>query len=266
MGSTVQGNQVGCDNCPLGQYQNNQGQTACINCDAGSYNDDASTPTLQCILCEAGNFQVNAGSVTCDDQCDPGELSLQGAAICTICPAVTYNPLPGQEFCPPCPGGSVSNPGSIDVIQCVNPLSNFIIGYIVLFGTILFVFPYIYLGRFHRASFLREQRNLIPFERMMNYFDYEFLKLVFWYTEFEKLKLSMKYHGTKLRRNVRLSLFIFFGTVLTISVVMIAYILALSKILYNSLLVFRGINADLDVKVFYENLMKLLLYFMINCI
>ena len=74
------------------------------------------------------------------------------------------------------------------------------------------------------------------------------------YTEFEKLKLSMKYHGTKLRRNVRLSLFIFFGTVLTISVVMIAYILALSKILYNSLLVFRGINADLDVKVFYEKL------------
>ena len=62
--------------------------------------------------------------------------------------------------------GRVSNPGSTDLIMCVNPLPNFIIGYAVLAGLLALAVPYVFLGRFHKASYKRERRALLPIEEI----------------------------------------------------------------------------------------------------
>ena len=73
-----------------------------------------------------------------------------------LCPYLNFLPFYLYMFMI----GRVSNPGSTALIMCVNPLPNFIIGYIVLASLLVIAVPYIFMGRFHKIAHRRERGAL----------------------------------------------------------------------------------------------------------
>ena len=76
--------------CPIGQYQDEPGQTSCKLCSSGYYND-------------------KEGQISCDTPCEAGKYSLTGASFCQQCPAGRYSNqigLSSGDDCTPVPAGS----------------------------------------------------------------------------------------------------------------------------------------------------------------
>eukprot|EP00058_Branchiostoma_floridae_P028490 XP_002613981.1 hypothetical protein BRAFLDRAFT_118457 [Branchiostoma floridae] len=92
-----------CDVCPVGSYQDEEGQTECIQCEPGFFT--------------AGNNSKNA--TDCRSQCQPGTISDTGLESCMFCPKGTYQNQQGATECMPCEEGTTTGDvGTVDREDC----------------------------------------------------------------------------------------------------------------------------------------------------
>merc|ERR1719505_391386 len=99
-----------CTECPVGTYQDEEGQRVCEMC-------PLDTSTIK-----TGTIDVSH----CVKQCPPGHYSDSGynekADPCMACPKGTYTWYNGTVDCTPCPEGSTTlQEGSTDEEQCIRP-------------------------------------------------------------------------------------------------------------------------------------------------
>ncbi|XP_019637817.1 PREDICTED: sushi, von Willebrand factor type A, EGF and pentraxin domain-containing protein 1-like [Branchiostoma belcheri] len=95
-----------CDVCPLGSYQDEEGQTECIQCEPGFFT--------------AGNNSKNA--TDCRGQCPPGAYSETGLETCMFCPKGTYQNQEGATECIACEEGTTTGEvGTVDKDDCSGP-------------------------------------------------------------------------------------------------------------------------------------------------
>ena len=81
-----------CKPCPVGYYQDKEGQTSCHICQPGHYQPEVAQPA--CLLCPPGYYQPNNGSGYCDI-CLPGSYSSEGQLMCTVTSPGQYQPDAG---------------------------------------------------------------------------------------------------------------------------------------------------------------------------
>ena len=228
-----------CTSCPVGTYsQTEESNTEdnCLPCPEGFY-----CPTVSAsVPCPEGTFNENTNSIDQSDcqLCNPGYFCPQGSAIEIICPASFYAQNPGSTVCTPCPPGRVSNAGAIAEIECVNPGPNFAMGYLCLGVVAGTIGMYISHGRFHRVAFLRKYRafNLLYFEAR-NVEAKLFQRMILHAVNEERDQYFLS-----ISRVIKVSVWLFFTTLGIILVVVGAYIMILSKVLFHSLLVWKGVN------------------------
>ena len=72
-----------CVRCPVGEYQNEQGQVLCKQC-------------------SPGYATLTNGAKQCLAQCSPGEYSQSGLEPCVMCPNETYSFANGSTTCYSC--------------------------------------------------------------------------------------------------------------------------------------------------------------------
>ena len=73
----------------------------------------------------------------------------------------TYNIIEdvrGLGECLACPPGYISNPGSKEKRDCVNPIPNFVFAFFFLVVLAFTIVLYVSHGRFHRVAFVRKAR------------------------------------------------------------------------------------------------------------
>ena len=76
--------QTGCNDCPTGQYQNQNVQASCKDCPTGQYQDETSI-TTGCKGCAPGHYQDFTGQGTCKG-CPNGWWELDsGSRYCKLC-------------------------------------------------------------------------------------------------------------------------------------------------------------------------------------
>jgi hypothetical protein len=97
--------------CPVGTYQNKDGQTSCLKCSEGTYQNKTGQTT--CLDCDTGTYQNKDGQTSCL-KCSEGTYQSQpGQETCLDCVAGTYQSQPGQTNCLDCvcgePGTSSCN-------------------------------------------------------------------------------------------------------------------------------------------------------------
>ena len=85
-----------CEPCPRGAVVATTGSLGCGACAAGHYADV--TGLTHCQTCSAGRSSFGASGTGCLD-CFPGTYALEGAATCTSCGALSFQPASGQSAC-----------------------------------------------------------------------------------------------------------------------------------------------------------------------
>ncbi|XP_071484069.1 uncharacterized protein [Diadema antillarum] len=121
--------QTSCRQCPEGQSTEGQGAknisackdvchpghssesgvAPCFPCGIGSY--QPSVLGTDCISCPIGTTTTHVGSTyvdQCQVVCDAGTFSMRGFAPCSPCPVGSYQHLPQQSRCFPCPGNTTT--------------------------------------------------------------------------------------------------------------------------------------------------------------
>ena len=224
-----------CIPCSPGSYQDQLGQSFCKQCSSGSYQDLSGQSA--CIQCPAGTAKGVESSNTPCSSCARGMYSVAGASICSNCPIGTYSDMEGSAFCLSCPSSRISAVGSDDIGDCVNPVPNFAIAIVVLALVFLFAFPYVIIGRFHRASFLRIYRVLRPLQGVAAEINVQLTKLIFLYADADAIPEGF---GSRFRPILVLC-FLVFSTMIIIPVAMMLYLFTLSTVLYRAMLVWRGL-------------------------
>ncbi|CAE1254908.1 unnamed protein product [Acanthosepion pharaonis] len=92
-----------CEFCPLGQYQENTGQSSCHHC-------PFNTTTL---------YRGSADSSDCVTLCSIAHFYNLTTARCSECPKGYYQSMPGKAYCVPCPLGTTTvNTATISKSQC----------------------------------------------------------------------------------------------------------------------------------------------------
>lgn len=103
--------------CPVGEYQDQTGQTSCKEAPAGTYVDIVGA--AQATPCAQGTYQSQTGQTSCVPAEAGRYVDVEGATQSTPCSAGTYQPGTGAEACLKAPAGSfVSNIGSLSYEPC----------------------------------------------------------------------------------------------------------------------------------------------------
>ncbi|XP_071132989.1 uncharacterized protein [Mytilus edulis] len=105
--------------CGKGTYRNDTTMT-CEFCAIGSYQTNVGRTV--CELCESSKTTLNFGSYSstdCIDNCPPGQSYVPSASGCAPCEISYYQHMSGQDFCYPCPYGTItSEKGSNSSDRC----------------------------------------------------------------------------------------------------------------------------------------------------
>lgn len=148
-----------CVDCPIGQYQEEEGQLKCDNCPEGMSTEHrrsrnqtdckgicrmgtySSNGLETCLACPVGTYQDRVGQNTCDtcpgetttagvhsatkaeckDVCEPGFYSESGLQPCESCPIGYYQPIYNQKVCVECPNNfSTTAHGSMNSSDCTD--------------------------------------------------------------------------------------------------------------------------------------------------
>ena len=73
-------NGADCQDCEIGQYQIQDGQTSCVKCEAGKFSDAGTQQTSDiCKPCQAGTYQTITAQTSCIE-CEAGKFSDAGTA------------------------------------------------------------------------------------------------------------------------------------------------------------------------------------------
>lgn len=87
-----------CVDCPVGEYQELEGEMVCLSCPLGS-----STEDMRC-----------RNETDCKRFCKPGTYSDSGLETCISCPVGMYQNQEGQTSCEPCPNGTTTSTEGAD--------------------------------------------------------------------------------------------------------------------------------------------------------
>ena len=153
------------DVCSAGYYRNIYG--VCEICPPGSYSLQETTQNeaYSCTLCPPGSY-----------------TAVPGSGGCVLCPLSTYGPegnSTSETGCLQCPSGRTTPfEGAAFESDCLTPAPNFIMGFIGLAVAIVITIVYIVRGRFHRVSFLREERVVNPIKKEVCIADKALTKMI----------------------------------------------------------------------------------------
>ncbi|XP_065058481.1 sushi, von Willebrand factor type A, EGF and pentraxin domain-containing protein 1-like isoform X1 [Rhopilema esculentum] len=103
-GTTFNADSRTCTVCPVGTYQDNEGQLTCKQCKQGF----------------STHGYKSSNYTQCKEICRPGTYSADGLATCIACPKGTYQPSSNSTSCIPCPQGKgTDKKGSVVQTSCV---------------------------------------------------------------------------------------------------------------------------------------------------
>ena len=232
------------------------GLTSCTNCTAGTYQPTtAATDISSCLPCLEGHYCPNGTgtpapcpistyldntggqSITDCKPCDQGHMCPSAAmSNPLICPGAFYQNMEGQIECLACQPGRVSLPGTITEDLCIDPVPNFVSGFITLGLVAATILIYVSHGRFRRVAFLRRFRalNLVLYEvRNVESTLYDHIR------EFhvhDMLAVPVKSFFRQIKTIIWLS------TTFIIILVMAAayYVLSMIKVLFDAMIVMKN--------------------------
>ncbi|KAJ3433975.1 insulin-like growth factor binding proteinn-terminal [Anaeramoeba flamelloides] len=109
--------QTNCEECKIGTYQDTEGSISCINCTKGHY--QILEGQAECMSCPVGNYQDQEGQIDCHN-CTIGTYQdIEGSSSCINCTKGHYQILEGQAECMSCPVGNYQDQeGQIDCHNC----------------------------------------------------------------------------------------------------------------------------------------------------
>jgi hypothetical protein len=115
------GSEVLCKQCSKGRYQDQTSQAHCTFCPSGKYQPYyGKYDHSHCETCVKGTF-ANSGAASCT-ACAMGQYGpSEGASICNLCNAGTFNKQTGAtgiSDCKPCPVGRYGAKGTATCTQC----------------------------------------------------------------------------------------------------------------------------------------------------
>lgn len=102
-------------NCPAGTYGGVIGAKSvagCIDCPIGTYQD--MDGQFECLACAANTFASAPGSTSCQSCGDGFEVSTSGSNMCNPCKPGFYRDSAVSEKCLECPAGTSSGEGGWD--------------------------------------------------------------------------------------------------------------------------------------------------------
>jgi hypothetical protein len=160
-----------------------------------------------------------------------------------LCPASFYSSRAGQTQCTPCPAGrATATLGSTSLEQCISPIPNFTLGFFALFLVIVIFSWYIVFGKFQRVSFERKVKIVTP--------NIEKCKEVLLSEEECHYQHLVVVQDKKNQRTKAFKFFIFasLSFVLMIASVFLGFIFFIYHVFFTSLILWRGLKADLHLR------------------
>jgi hypothetical protein len=236
-----------CYECTSPSFVANKGDFTCI-CPAG-YKTAGFAKSVNCTACDDG-YISSAGNTTCS-ACPPGYYT-EDNTVCKPCQIAFYNPSEGQGACIPCPGGrSTAVQAATLLDQCLSPLPNMIFGIMSLSLVVVVFSWYIVMGKFHRASFERKVKTVLP--------NVERCKELIYYQEIEhQLHLieQRKKQENRPPMTVLRKLLIFVGgtSILVVIFMMINYTIIFYRISYTALILYRGLRFNFHLESIFTTL------------
>jgi hypothetical protein len=209
-----------CSLCQAGKYNQFTGASNCTSCPIGTYSLQGMTAPLSC---KAGTFTADTNQANCTF-CPPGTYSQsEGSTVCTPCPIGFFNPLSQQSSCTACQAGAITGyVGSIDSGQCVVLIPNFLIGTLTLGMVIIVFIYYVVFGYFHKESFKRKEKVVIPVAAACIQIGHKMLK-------------GKENARNKTHRKLKLLLFFIGSFIGYIFVIMLTSFQALGKVFFNGI-------------------------------
>lgn len=221
--------------CPAGtRYAFTSNSYECIPCAAGYFSTAKSS---SCTACPAGTYQ-----------------SLNSSSSCIACPVNTYSSATGFVGpCHACSGGYINGgAGSTSQSECINPLSNFIFGYVALFFCFSMIF-YFTGSRLRKNAFLRYERLVKPciitFQILDKRIEYVLSRAVEISQERQRKRANEM--SARLAWIKRISFIVIYIVVLFL-VVIISLIYVLGSVLFKSMIIWRGYEKLFNLQPLYN--------------
>jgi hypothetical protein len=236
-----------CYECTLPSFVENKGDFTCV-CPAG-YKTAGFAKSVNCTSCDDGHIS-SVGNTTCT-ACPAGYYT-EDRKVCKPCQIAFYNPTEGQGACIPCPGGrSTAVQAATLLDQCLSPLPNMIFGIMSLTLVVVVFSWYIVMGKFHRASFERKVKTVLP--------NVERCKELIYYQEIEHQLHLIEQRSKQENRppmTVLRKLLIFVGgtSVLVVIFMMINYTIIFYRISYAALILYRGLRFNFHLESIFTTL------------
>ena len=201
-------------------------------------------------MCPGGSYQPNEGQASCL-LCLEGEFGPEGSSACTPCEAAFYNDAIGAAECVTCPAGRVSAVGAINLEECVNPLPNFAIACIILAFVAFLALPYVMVGRFHHASFVRQSRVYEPLFNASKVINEQLMKIVSVYSEVDRVAQKTSSYW----RCALVIVYIAISFIIMFLFCILCYAFVLSRVLYSSLIIWKSfaVNSN-ELNNFYDKM------------
>lgn len=111
-------------NCPAGTYGGVIGAknvAGCIDCPVGTYQD--MDGQFECLPCAANTFASAPGATSCQNCGDGFEVSASGSDMCNPCKPGWYRDSAVSEKCMECPAGTSSGEGGCALLPASDLLS-----------------------------------------------------------------------------------------------------------------------------------------------
>lgn len=250
-----------CMKCPRGTSNPLPGQAslqACVGCQRGSYNN--ATGQSSCTLCSPGtasNLQNQTGYRVCKP-CLAGSYSSSGASQCKLCEKGTFGGGSECELCPEntyldsegntlqsaclsCAAGLITAiRGATSSSACFNPIPNYFFGSFALIISIVSSWIYLIRGPFHRISFLRRYRVVMPSRKLYDTF----------YVIVDSIQALVKeMHRSEEKRLTEFRTILFCVAAFFILVgTFIIFVFKINYVLFCGMIIYRGIiKVSIDV-------------------
>ena len=168
-----------------------------------------------------------------------------------LCPYLNFLPFYLYMFMI----GRVSNPGSTALIMCVNPLPNFIIGYIVLGSLLVIAVPYIFMGRFHKIAHKRERGALVYVKKCSEELQQRIKGRKAIVEDLRASEASNEDSDTLgcYNRLLWLALYLLLSTLITFIAVTLVYAVFVTRVLYSAMIIVRELDLrHLGVQRLYD--------------
>jgi hypothetical protein len=224
-----------CIQCPTSSFLNRTGDETCY-CNAG-FSQSGFGLALNCTLCTLGKVSL-PGDHNCTD-CPAGSFADAITHHCVLCPVNFYSSSRGQTQCRSCPVGRATVlVGSTSPSQCISPVPNFTVGFFALFLVVVIFSWYIVFGKFHRVSFERRVKTVIP--------NIEKYKQVLIYEEELHYRHLIDVQEKRNLQNKKYK-FISFALIsflLVIVSVLASFVYFTYQVFFTSLILWRGMKVD----------------------